>query len=213
MKLKSNESAFTLYWKDGRREIIVGEDIADAFHKAGYGSGALGALDWYDQLPSDTHRWDADSKDWVKRTPNRFSDINSPEKISSAMIQSYLEEYHRVELEMPSKDLLCVDLEYSRYPDGWARHIRVYTAHYHEGPYCDDGSEETHHYMVGGTHYFHPQDIDKACELVHKMLLAWTARLKDHLDLAARNHWDALFTQDHGQVDIKEICDNQPVLL
>lgn len=38
---------FTLYWLSGRTEVVEGTDIADAVRKAGYGGGALRALDYY----------------------------------------------------------------------------------------------------------------------------------------------------------------------
>lgn len=41
---------FKLFWLDGKTEIVVGNSIADAFNKAGYGSGAIAALDYYEVL-------------------------------------------------------------------------------------------------------------------------------------------------------------------
>lgn len=43
---------FILHWLHGKTEEISGYDIADAFSKAGYGGGALGALDYYEEIPS-----------------------------------------------------------------------------------------------------------------------------------------------------------------
>lgn len=40
---------FILHWLDGKDEIIEGYSISDAFMKAGYGSGALRALDYYEE--------------------------------------------------------------------------------------------------------------------------------------------------------------------
>ena len=40
---------FILHWLDGKEEEIEGYSIADAFTRAGYGSGALRALDWYEE--------------------------------------------------------------------------------------------------------------------------------------------------------------------
>ena len=37
---------FILYWLDGKEEKVRGNDIADAFMRAGYGGGALAALDY-----------------------------------------------------------------------------------------------------------------------------------------------------------------------
>ena len=40
---------FILHWLDGTQEEVKGNDIADAFRRAGYGSGAIHALDWYNE--------------------------------------------------------------------------------------------------------------------------------------------------------------------
>lgn len=41
---------FILYWLDGSKEIVSGHTISDAFMKAGYGYGALAALDYYEEV-------------------------------------------------------------------------------------------------------------------------------------------------------------------
>ena len=41
---------FKLYWLDGKTEVVSGRNIDDAFNKAGYGAGALRALDYYEPL-------------------------------------------------------------------------------------------------------------------------------------------------------------------
>lgn len=41
---------FRLHWLSGDIETIKGESISDAFTKAGYGLGALRALDWYEEI-------------------------------------------------------------------------------------------------------------------------------------------------------------------
>jgi len=41
---------FKLYWLDGKEEVVEGTSIADAFMRAGYGNGAIRALDYYEQL-------------------------------------------------------------------------------------------------------------------------------------------------------------------
>lgn len=40
---------FRLHWLDGKVEIVRGEGIANAFNKAGYGGGAIRALDYYEE--------------------------------------------------------------------------------------------------------------------------------------------------------------------
>lgn len=46
MKIKT----FQLFWLNGKSEIVKGTSIADAFTRAGYGAGALGALDYYKEV-------------------------------------------------------------------------------------------------------------------------------------------------------------------
>ena len=41
---------FKLYWLDGKVELIYGNTISDAFNKAGYGAGALRALDYHEEI-------------------------------------------------------------------------------------------------------------------------------------------------------------------
>ena len=62
-----NDPAFTLYWLTGDKEIVYGRDIAEAFTKAGYSSGALRALDFYSSGDTtDQYTWDKDARKWVK---------------------------------------------------------------------------------------------------------------------------------------------------
>ena len=42
--------AYELHWLTGEVEIVGGTNIADAFMKAGYGAGALRALDYYRRI-------------------------------------------------------------------------------------------------------------------------------------------------------------------
>jgi hypothetical protein len=39
---------FIFHWKDGKSEELMGDDVANALNRAGYGGGALGALDYYE---------------------------------------------------------------------------------------------------------------------------------------------------------------------
>lgn len=40
---------FIIYWLDGKKSELTGTDVADAFRRAGYGLGALGAVDYYEE--------------------------------------------------------------------------------------------------------------------------------------------------------------------
>ena len=45
---------FKLHWLHGDTEIIKGNTIAEAFMLAGYGGGAIRALDWYEECAANT---------------------------------------------------------------------------------------------------------------------------------------------------------------
>jgi hypothetical protein len=46
---------FRLHWLDGKTEIVEGIDISNAFTHAGYSSGAIAALDWYEPITEDEY--------------------------------------------------------------------------------------------------------------------------------------------------------------
>ena len=43
---------YAFHWLDGTTEIVAGSSVSDAFGRAGYGSGALPALDYYEEFPT-----------------------------------------------------------------------------------------------------------------------------------------------------------------
>lgn len=43
---------FVLHWLDGKNQDVTGKNIADAMNNAGYGHGALRALDYYEEKKS-----------------------------------------------------------------------------------------------------------------------------------------------------------------
>lgn len=48
---------FVLYWLSGSHEVVDGNDIADAFSRAGYGAGAMRALDFYQEGEEPGYFW------------------------------------------------------------------------------------------------------------------------------------------------------------
>ena len=62
---------FTLYWQFGKCEVVTGDSIHDAMTHAGYGGGAVNALDFWSHGDVPTHAWDSTKKSWVKTTANR----------------------------------------------------------------------------------------------------------------------------------------------
>ncbi len=61
-------STFYLYWLDGKRETIQGNDITDAFRRAGHTGGALRSLDFWTMGNNDKieYVWDTEKKKWNK---------------------------------------------------------------------------------------------------------------------------------------------------
>lgn len=63
-----SERTFTLFWKDGKKEEVKGDTIASAFNNAGYGRGAMAALDFFkDGETTEEWVWDPAVKDWVSK--------------------------------------------------------------------------------------------------------------------------------------------------
>lgn len=60
----SESKIFTLYWRTGRREIVHGKDPADAMNRAGYGGGAVRALDLYAEGDNHEWEWRASEHEW-----------------------------------------------------------------------------------------------------------------------------------------------------
>lgn len=57
-------SDFTLFWKDGKREVVHGVHAADAMTSAGYGGGAVRALDFYASGDCQDYSWDKAQGSW-----------------------------------------------------------------------------------------------------------------------------------------------------
>lgn len=56
---------FTLFWRDGKREVVSGRTPAEAMTLAGYGGGALRALDFYTSGDTDDWKWIKETREWV----------------------------------------------------------------------------------------------------------------------------------------------------
>ena len=61
----NKEKLFTLFWRDGHRDVLPGDSVSDAMNKAGYGSGAVAALDFYADGENSEYMW-LKSKGWVR---------------------------------------------------------------------------------------------------------------------------------------------------
>ena len=62
----AKNKTFTVYWRDGRRELIQGPTIDRAFTAHGYGAGAVRAVDFYMHGDCKDYQWSSDKKEWLK---------------------------------------------------------------------------------------------------------------------------------------------------
>lgn len=66
---------FTLFWLSGTTELVEGNDPADAMTKAGYGNGALRALDFYSEGDKrEEYGWDKENRTWRSKMINQMTD-------------------------------------------------------------------------------------------------------------------------------------------
>ena len=60
---------FTFYWLDGSRNVLSGDTVEGAFTAAGYGGGAIKAVDFYENGEKDDYQWDKEAKKWIRKVP------------------------------------------------------------------------------------------------------------------------------------------------
>ena len=58
---------FTFFWLDGKREVLEGNSPADAANKAGYGGGAIQALDFWEPGDNNDYIWIKEERIWKKK--------------------------------------------------------------------------------------------------------------------------------------------------
>lgn len=67
-----SDKQFTFYWRDGKRNVLVGESVSDAFIHAGYDSRDLKSVDIYCDGDSYDYEWNKEKQKWVlKKQPHR----------------------------------------------------------------------------------------------------------------------------------------------
>lgn len=57
---------YTFYWLTGAREVLTGETPEIALMRAGYGGGAIRALDFYAKGDDRAYYWDHGSNRWQR---------------------------------------------------------------------------------------------------------------------------------------------------
>lgn len=59
---------YTFYWKNGRREVLEGNDVIDALMKAGYSAIDLKRLSFYTPGENEDFSWTAETQTWNLHT-------------------------------------------------------------------------------------------------------------------------------------------------
>lgn len=166
------QNYFTLYWLDGRRTVIKGDTIEQAFAAAGFGGGAIRAVDWFDNGVSETHRYDKATKQWVEFKPFRIDVTGIDNEIDSNLVFSKLEEHHAFIAVFPNKCEYQISYKFGKFAElGWVHYIEISYGEYHQGSYGGgEDDEEDHHFMVCAGEYMNPARPDMAA-------VAYTYRL------------------------------------
>ena len=77
------ELEFTIYWLDGKREVLTGVTISDAVRGGGYGGGAVKAIDLYVDGNDNSYIWDIELHKWVRRLPISFDETSKNSHVCS----------------------------------------------------------------------------------------------------------------------------------
>lgn len=155
---------YTVYWLGGNRQIIWGASIENAFTLAGYGGGAVNAVDFYKEGLDCSYYRDADTKQWVPKTSFEFDARDDADRIKKwlgANLKSGVISGARYVRE--NKDIVTIGLTYGDFAGGAIMFLFVGTAEYMHGSYSEEDDAD-HHYMSNGTLYFQPTDFDNAVQ-------------------------------------------------
>ena len=76
-ELKMSDHTYVLYWQHGKKEHVQGDCIANAMTSAGYGAGAVSALDFFsDVQDEDDWEWNTDVYNWVWTASKKAKEID-----------------------------------------------------------------------------------------------------------------------------------------
>jgi len=173
MKTVNENNYYTLYWHNGDRNIVTGKTIVEAFTAAGYGAGAIHALDWYDEGVTEAHYYDKQMSTWVKYEPIHlhFNDVDWSDPGLAAELTTLLNKHHTIIVELENKDQYSISFNYGNYYSvGWVKTLTIAYGEYYEGSYTEDGDED-HHFMMTQSEYFDPNNT-------HAVIAAFIQRSK-----------------------------------
>lgn len=162
------KNRFTLYWIDGKRNVIKGDTIDAAFAAAGYGGGSIAVLDFYEEGITESRWWSKSKREWIPYAPFMIESENfSPSVASTAReVHAALETSHCVTIVLPNKDQYTIAYRYGCFAGiGWVKYIEIVYGEYCRGNYGDDEIDEDsdeHHFMACAGEYFDPEESEIA---------------------------------------------------
>lgn len=154
----SANKKFTIYWKDGSRKVITGVTMEDAFTAAGYGAGAVAAIDWYDNGISQTHHYNMETKEWVKYESVHIASNSSlfyNTELNGSDLIGIFRKHRKIIVDFPNKDILLIRHKFEEFSEGWAEVIYIGYGEYTN----DSGEEDDGYHNACGTEYFDPDRI------------------------------------------------------
>lgn len=82
---------FIIYWLDGKFERVEGETISQAFTNAGYGCGAINAIDFYSQGDIVAYKWSEAGREWCRLEEKCRINLSAPQstEVGSALFKFY----------------------------------------------------------------------------------------------------------------------------
>lgn len=105
---------FTIFWRTGEAQVVTGHSIEDAFRCAGFGAGALAAVDFYDN--GDVRKkwtYSVIAGEWV-----RNPEFIEPEPVPTPIIQVPINATSRIEAKlMQTKEGMQLDIRKFVAPD------------------------------------------------------------------------------------------------
>jgi len=154
---------FTIYWLNGDYSVIQGESIEQAFTAAGYGAGAVKAVDWYDNGISQTHYYNKKCKEWVHYVPLEITS-EQIQTFDLVTLQTKFQQHKDIKVIFPSKDILILTRDTGIFATiGIVSYISLAFGEYCQGSYSNP-DDEGHHFMIHQSEYFYPTDEVTALE-------------------------------------------------
>lgn len=160
---------FTIYWLNGDKSHIFGETIDQAFTHAGYGGGAVAAIDWYDGRISDSHWYDKEKKVWEK-----YLDIEI--KVADFLLMGIddlsriMDTHNTITVKFDNDDIVVFNRGWGSFylnnQGCWINYLEISFGEYFKGTYGGDSDDEenSHHYMMANGQYFTPDNLPHALE-------------------------------------------------